>query len=415
MTTMDDAVITGLGIVSVGGLDVDSVWEHLAAGRRHGRGLIDGFEPTEVLPRRSARRLARFAQMAVAASDQAVTQAGLPVAGPDGGATGAPAGLGPRAAVVLASVYGGMSAVEEANVALAAEGPGAVSPLIPIISAGSSGAAAVAAHLGASGPSWSLNAACASGGVAIGQALDWIRLGRADVVVCGGADSTTSIAMQAALDNLRVLGAEGSRPFAVDRDGFGCSEGAAMLVVESAAHAAARGARPLARLSGAATTTELGGQWAPASDAGAVVECIRLALVDAGVDPSEVRQLNAHGTGTVPNDRAEAAAVRELFDPATLVTSNKGALGHSGGAAGAVEAVCAVLSLVRGEVPPTAGVTEIDPDLGIDVVVGSPRPWDPAPLVSTSLGLGGHISALVMGPADPAGGVSDTPVASHRG
>jgi 3-oxoacyl-[acyl-carrier-protein] synthase II len=397
---MAAAVITGLGIVSVGGLDTDAVWEHLIARKRHGMGLIDGFDPATVMPRRQARRLARFAQMAVAASDQALRQAGLAPSTSEAGSDGHPVPA-ERTGVVLASVYGGMSAVEEANEALRTEGPSAVSPLIPIASAGSSGAAAIAAHVGASGPAWSLNAACASGGVAIGQALDWIRLGRADVVVCGGADSTTSIAMQAALENLRVLGEDGSRPFAIDRDGFGCSEGAAMVVVESEAHAAARGATVLARLAGSATTTELGGQWAPSSDAAEVVRCVRLALADAGVDAADVRQLNAHGTGTVPNDRAEAAAVRELFGPECIVTSNKGGLGHSGGAAGAVEAVCSVLSIVTGVVPPTAGVEEVDPELGIDVAV-EPRPWGPAPMVSTSLGLGGHISALVLAPPDPA-------------
>jgi 3-oxoacyl-[acyl-carrier-protein] synthase II len=259
-------------------------------------------------------------------------------------------------------------------------------------------ASAVAARAGWTGASVGLAATCASGTVAVAEAARRIVDGRCDAMLAGGTEAPATPAVVAAFERLTVLTADRPRPFDVARDGFALTEGAAVLVLEERARAEARGAPVLAVVAGAAERTDVAGVFAPSDEAAVLSTCLRAALDDAGVDPSDVAHVNAHGTGTVANDAAEAAAIAEVVGADVPVTSIKGALGHAGGAAGTIEAAAAVLSIQRRLLLPTAGLGTLDPAFTIDVVRGGVREWEPGPVLSASLGLGGQIAALVVTP-----------------
>lgn len=382
------AVITGLGVIGPGGESIEDLWAFLCDPRSRPPahpGRIE-FDPAAHLPRREARRMDRTTQMACAAADAALGSAG------DVGAPGEGGG------VVIASAYGGLDSLAEGVLAVERAGPSAVSPVYGTVFPVSAPAAAVAARAGWTGPSVGLAATCASGTVAVAEAARRVIDGRCEVALAGGTEAPAIPAVVAAFERLTVLCADRPRPFDIARDGFALTEGAAMVVVEDEERARARGARPLARILGAAERTDVAGVFAPSDEAAVLVACIRAALADARLDPSDVAHVNAHGTGTVANDAAEAAAIVEVLGRGVPVTSIKGAMGHTGGAAGAFEVVAAALSIGHAELPPTAGLEEIDPALALDVVMGRPRPWTPGPIVSTSLGLGGQVAAIVLGP-----------------
>jgi 3-oxoacyl-[acyl-carrier-protein] synthase II len=277
--------------------------------------------------------------------------------------------------------------------------------LVPMMMANGPAALVAIAH-GFTGPCLCVATACATGANAIGEASRLLRDGTADVVVAGATECAITPTAMAAFANMGALSKRSddpgtaSRPFDVDRDGFVMGEGAGFLVLEDWDHAVGRGVRIHGELAGYGVTCDAGHITAPSEDGAGAAACIRRALADAGLDPADVRHVNAHGTSTPLNDAAEARAISTVFGAGALpVTSTKGVTGHLIGAAGAVEAAVALMSATEGVVPPVAGTSEVDPALDADVVVGAPRSIDVGPVVSTSFAFGGHNAALVLTPA----------------
>jgi 3-oxoacyl-[acyl-carrier-protein] synthase II len=384
-------VVTGVGVVAPCGVGAADFWAGLAkpAEPRTER-RVDDFDPASIgLSKVEIRRLDRFAQFALAATDEALRDANL-LDAIDGDRTG----------VLIGSGIGGALTWEQQVGTLNEKGSRAVSPLVVPMVMLNAAAGAVSMRWGLRGPCETIATACATGTHAIGNAARWIAAGRADVVVAGGAEACLTGVGVAGFTNMRALSPSGfSRPFDADRDGFCASEGAGVLVLEEAGRAAARGAFAYMEVAGAASTADAHHLTAPAPDGRGALTCMRLALEDAGISPADVTHVNAHGTSTALNDATEAHAIAELFGanhPA--VTSIKGVTGHSLGAAGAIEAVAVALSYAHRSIPPTMGTTNVDPAFDVDVVL-TPREWLPAAAISNSFGFGGHNGTLAFRPA----------------
>ncbi|MGH9074241.1 MAG: beta-ketoacyl-[acyl-carrier-protein] synthase family protein [Acidimicrobiales bacterium] len=382
--------VTGIGVVANAGIGPDAFWEglcHPTVADERERPVAD-FDGTTYFGPKEIRHVDRSAQFAVAAADMALSDAGA--VEPD------PA----RAGVVMGTGVGGLGTLETQILVLHERGPRRVSPfLIPMMMA-NRGAAAISMRLGWRGPCETTVTACAAGTQAIANAARLVSSGRCQVVVGGGAEAAITAIGLAGFTNMTALSPTGiSRPFDRDRDGFVLGEGAGALVLEDWDRAEARGARIYAEVAGAASTADAHDIVAPSPGGAGAAACMELALADAGLTPSDVAHINAHGTSTPLNDAAEAEAITKVFGaPGPPVTSIKGVTGHSLGAAGAVEAVAAVLSIVRRQIPPTAGLFDLDPDIHLDVVAGAPREWTPGPVLSNSFGFGGHNGTLVITP-----------------
>ncbi len=378
--------ITGLGVVSCCGTGTDALWTGLNAPQPTGERRVPDFEPSRWFGPREERQLDRFAQFGVAAAAMALDDAGQLVVDPA------------RAGVVLGTGVGGFETLQTQVLVFGEKGARRVSPrLVPMMMA-NAGAANVSMRLGWHGPSETITTACAAGTDSIGAAARLVASGRCDVAIGGGSEAAMTEVGIAAFANMTALSTSGvSRPFDVRRDGFVITEGAAALVLEAWDHAVARGARIYAELTGAARTADAHHITAPAPEGTGAAACMALAMADAGIRPGDVGQINAHGTSTPPNDLAESLAIRATFeDAAPPVTSTKGVTGHGLGAAGAIEAVASVLSIVHAAIPPTAGHEQRDPQIDIDVVAGSARPWTPTHVLSNSFGFGGHNGCLVI-------------------
>lgn len=421
MTAQTPVVVTGVGAVTPYGLGAQELRSGLLAGRPTAapiRGVavddlpvrfaceVPAFDAAAHLPAKLARRTDRFAQLGLVAAAEALAAAGLRCAGEPGAGAALADGLDPaRVAVVLASGNGGGHTVHAAERALRETGPGRVSAYLGLARPVDAAAAAVAARIGAAGPSLGLATACASGTDALGLALDLLRAGRVDVVVAGGAEAAVdrltlaAFAQAGALSRRNDDPGSASRPFDLERDGFVCGEGAGILVLERAAHAAGRGAPVRARLAGYGATTDPHHPVEPAADGAAAADAVRAALADAALTPADVDHVDAHATATPPGDAAEAAALRAVLGrhlDAVPVTAIKSAIGHLMGAAGAVAAVAAVATLGDGLVPPIQNHRRTDPACALDLVVGGPRRVDPEVVVSEAFGFGGHNSAVVL-------------------
>lgn len=392
-------VVTGLGAVSTWGWSVGELREALREGRS-GVGVPRRFsteghrtavvaeappEPEGTRDFPGWGRMSRADRFAVVAARRAVEQAGLephdaPWAIFFGGST---AGMDEGEAFFRALV--GRDAGHPRIVWLSSHqlnGPGD----------------AVARHLGTRGPVETVSSACASGGLALGTALEALRAGEVDVAIAGGADSLCDLTY-AGFNSLRAVDPNPCRPFRASREGLSIGEGAGVVVLETEGHARRRGAEILAELAGAGASCDAYHMTAPHPEGEGAERAIRAALADAGLAPDDVDFLNAHGTGTPLNDRAESAAVRRVFGERPLpVTSTKGSVGHLLGSSGAVEAVATVLSIVDGAVHPTPFDDEPpDPDLGVDLVLGRPRVLAHSRTgVSTSFAFGGSNAAVVF-------------------
>jgi 3-oxoacyl-[acyl-carrier-protein] synthase II len=392
-------VVTGVGVVSPVGTGAEQFWAGLAKPtppavvRR-----VPDFDPAEWgLSRVETRRLDRFAQFGVAAAAQALADAGLLA---DVTGIGQLPGVdSDRAAVLIGSGIGGAPFWEAQAEVRTERGDRAVSPLTVPMVMPNAAAATVSMRWHLCGPCETVSTACATGTHAIGGAARWIAAGRADLALAGGAEASLTPTNLAGYRNMRALSASGiSRPFDVDRDGFCVGEGAAVLVLEEAAHAAARGVRVYAELAGVGSTADAHHLTAPEPSARGALACMRAALHDAGVSAADVTHVNAHGTSTPLNDATEALAIRELFRaPGPAVTAVKGVTGHAQGAAGAIEAASLALAYAHRRLPPTMGTTKIDPEFKLDLVL-EPRPWEPAASISNSFGFGGHNGSLVFVP-----------------
>jgi 3-oxoacyl-[acyl-carrier-protein] synthase II len=307
-----------------------------------------------------------------------------------------------RRGVLVATGVGGIATLEEQIQRYVDGGARKVSPfLVPMMMANAP-AASVSMRWGWQGPCQTVSTACAAGTHALVDAALWVASGRCDVVLAGGAEASMTPVSMAGFANMTAMSSGGvSQPFAAGRDGFVIAEGAATLVLEEWEHAVGRGATILAEVLGGASTADAHHITAPAPGGRGALSCMELALASAGLEPADIRHVNAHGTSTPLNDAAEAEAMAKLFGvPGPPVTSIKGVTGHSLGAAGAIEAVAVIESMQRRLIPPTAVTTAVDPELpAIDLVMGEARAWEPGPTISNSFGFGGHNGSVVLAPA----------------
>jgi len=389
---MRRVAVTGVGVVASCGIGKEAFWDGLLRPPPEGKVLpIIDFDPgpTYANPK-EVRRADRFQQFAEAAAVEAMEQAGRLAADPL------------RAGVIIGTGIGGLITVEDQSQIRREKGPRRVSPfLIPMVM-GNAPAAAVSMRFGLQGPCETVATACATGTHAIANAARLIRSGRCDAMLAGSTEAAMTETGIAGFDNMTALSRSGhSRPFDRDRDGFVMSEGAGILVMEEWEQATNRGAVILAEVLGGASTADAHHITAPSPGGVGAIACMELALEETGITTGDIIHINAHGTSTPLNDAAEADAIRKLFgSPGPAVTSIKGVTGHGLGAAGAIEAAAVVLTMQHRLIPPTMGHSERDPEMGeIDLVTGSPRPWQPGPTLSNSFGFGGHNGCLVMGPA----------------
>jgi len=385
-------VITGVGVLAPCGVGNDAFWAGLSkpAEPATHRNVSDFDAAGWGLKHVEVRRIDRFAQLAIAASALARRDAGIDEDFP----------YDPyRCGVMMGTGIGGAFAWEANAEALMTKGANHVSPLVVPMVMPNAAAANVSMRSGFKGPVETITTACAAGTHAVSHGARLVASGRADVVLAGGSESCQTPVMNNGFRNMKALSPSGvSRPFDVARDGFCCSEAAAVLVLEEYQAAKARGATIYAEIAGTGSTADAHHITAPSPTGSGAIACMKAALDDAGISADDVTHVNAHGTSTPLNDAAEAVAVKEVFGSnRPAVTSIKGVTGHSLGAAGAVEAATLALSYRHREIPPTMHVTELDPALDIDVVLES-RSWDPAPAVSNSFAFGGHNGTLVYRP-----------------
>ncbi len=385
--------VTGLGVVAPCGIGREAYWRGLLGpGITSGQATeIQNWDPTPWYDSpKEARRADRVEQFAIAAATEAFEQAGgLDAIGVD------PARFG----TIFATGVGGLHTLEHQVEVRMEKGVRRVSPfLVPMMMANASGAA-ISMRFSLQGPNETICTACAAGTHAIGNAARLIAWGRCDAVATGGAESSATVTALAGFGNMTALTNAGvSRPFDVDRDGFVMGEGAAVLVLEEWERAVARGVTIIGEVVGAASNADAHHITAPSPGGVGAAACMRLALADAGLSPGDIAQVNAHGTSTPLNDAAEAEAVVTVFGPeGPPITSTKGVTGHALGAAGALEAAAVLLSFEHRQIPPTANTKVVD--LGIDVVMGDPRDWEPGPAMSNNFGFGGHNGSVILSPA----------------
>ncbi|MET9802132.1 beta-ketoacyl-ACP synthase II [Streptomyces sp. NPDC006368] len=397
-----DVVVTGLGATTPLGGDAASTWAGMLAGRS-GIGAIEeewaaglpvriagrlAVEPAEVLDRVQARRLDRCEQVALIAAREAWADAGAPGVEPE------------RLAVVIGTGTGGALTMLGQDDVLETSGVRRVSPhTVPMLMA--NGAAAwVSIELGARGGAHTPVSACASGAEAIATGLDLIRLGRADVVVAGGAEACICPLPLAGFAQARAHSTRNdapdraSRPFDVDRDGFVIGEGAAVVVLERAEFAAARAARTHAALAGAGVTSDA--YHITAAHPEGQIRAMRRALEAAGLSPLDIAHVHAHATSTPKGDLAEARSVAEAIGVHPAVTATKSMTGHLFGAAGAVGALAAILAVRDGVIPATRNLDALDPEVELDVVTGAPRRGPVRAALTNAFGFGGHNASLVF-------------------
>jgi 3-oxoacyl-[acyl-carrier-protein] synthase II len=392
-------VVTGLGAVTPLGLGAATLHERWAAGEvgiADGRAACRDFQPKEHLSIKEARRLDRFAQLAMVAAGEAVAEAGWADEVPYDPA---------RVGCVIATGIGGQATLESQLEVLRERGARMVSPLgIPQYMPNAA-AAAVTMKYKLRGQSYSVVSACASGAHAVGSALRMIQYGDADAVVCGGAESALTDFAFACFNSMEALSPQGiSRPFDARRDGFVMGEGAGMLVLEDEESARERGATILGEVVGWGSTTDAFHLTAPEPTGGPASRAIELALRDAGAEASQIDYINAHGTSTPLNDAAETRALKTALGAEAKrvpISSTKSAIGHTLGAAGAVEAVATVRTLITGIIAPTLGYEVPDPELDLDYVPGEARPLvtgngHPPLALSNSFAFGGHNVVLAL-------------------
>lgn len=383
--------VTGLGVVAPCGIGRDAFWSGLLGPGLTGgvASTIDDWDPSPWFSSpKEARRADRVEQLALAAAAEAFEQAGGPSADPA------------RSGVIFATGVGGIHTLEDQIAIRLEKGERRVSPfLVPMMMVNASGAA-ISMRYGLTGPNETVCTACAAGSHAIGYAARLIAWDRCDLVVTGGSESSATVTALAGFGNMTALSTSGtSRPFDTARDGFVMGEGSAVLVLEEWNHAVDRGATILGEVLGAGSNADAHHITAPSPGGVGAIACMRLALDDAGITPDQVRQVNAHGTSTPLNDAAEAEAMNAVFGTRGVpVTSTKGVTGHALGAAGALEAAAVLLSMHHRLIPPTAGTTELDPALDIDLVTGAARPWEPGPTISNNFGFGGHNGSVIFAP-----------------
>jgi 3-oxoacyl-[acyl-carrier-protein] synthase II len=382
--------VTGLGAITCTGVGVEALWSALMKAEAPESKRIAPFDSSHVGGPKELRRLDPFALYTLMAADEAWKQSGL---------------VGPLedAGCIVTTGIGGLQTTLEQDAVLTLKGPDRVSPFLVPMMMPNAATAAVSMRFGLGGPCETVTTACAAGTHAIGNAARLVASGRCDVAVAGGAEAVVVEIAIAGFRNMTALSSTGlSRPFDVDRDGFVMGEGAGVLILEEWEYAVARGATIMAEVIGAASTADAHHITAPDPSGRGAVRCMNLALADADLTTSDVSHINAHGTSTPLNDLAESRAVHQVFgDNPPVTTSIKGHLGHSLGAAGALEGVASVLTLQNQLIPPTAGTTVIDPEINLDVVIKEPRAAKVDVILSNSFGFGGHNGSVIFRRVQP--------------
>jgi 3-oxoacyl-[acyl-carrier-protein] synthase II len=407
-------VVTGLGAITSLGNDVATTWEAMKAGRSGiGRitlfdpvnvdakigGEIRGFEADSVMPRKEVRRNDRYVHYAWAATAEAMADAGLQNPIED-------EALAEQTGAIIGSGIGGINTmirdiIEAHDLGVQRVGPFLVTAMIADMAPGY-----VAIYANARGPNYTTVSACASSNHAIGDALNIIRRGDAEVMIAGGAEAGIGEIPVAAFSAMKALSTKrndqpekASRPFDAQRDGFVMGDGSGIVVLESLEHARARGARIHAELMGYAATDDASHITLPAPGGRGAVASMSLALADAGLSPDSVDYINAHGTSTPPNDSAETAAIKTVFGERAWsipISSTKSMTGHMLGAGGGVEAIACVRAMQEGIVPPTINYEFPDPECDLDYVPNVARPVDVRVAISNSFGFGGHNATIVL-------------------
>lgn len=407
---MTRVVVTGIGLITPVGNDTASTWDALIAGRSgigpitHFdtaayecpiAGEVRDFDPTAFVDAKILRRLDRSSVFALAGAQQAIADAGLDMSREEPR----------RVGVVLGTGMGGAQMIVEQNEVLEDRGHRRVSPFMTSHMLPDTATGLIAIAIGARGPNFGISAACATGGATTGEAAEIIRSGRADVMITGGFEAPLTPIYYAGFHAMKALAVaedptKAVKPFDANRSGFILGEGAGIMVLESLEHAQARGARIYAEWLGAATSNDAYDMVAAAEDGHGVADAMREAMAQAQVGPDGIDYINAHGTGTALNDRVETSAIREVFREEAdrlMVSSTKSMIGHMMGAAGAVEAAITALVCHHGVVPPTINYETPDPDCDLDYVPNEARVAPVRRAMSTSVGLGGHNSAIIFG------------------
>ena len=403
-------VVTGIGMVSPVGLTRDSSWKNLVSGvsgidhisafnpedlETTIAGEVDGFDPTEHMTLKESKRMDRFAQFAVAASWEAVNHAGLDINN----------GKGERVSVMIASGIGGIITLENQIGILNERGPRRVSPFLVPMMLPDMASGQVSMALGAKGPNFATVSACASGGDSIGQAFELLQSGGADVVVAGGSEAAISPIGVAGFNSVKALSrhnhepTKASRPFDANRDGFILGEGAGVLILEEREHAMDRGANPIVEMVGYGSSSDAYHITQPHPEGEGGARAMATALETAHLSPADIDYVNAHGTSTPLNDKAETLAMKRVFGDEAYkipVSSTKSMVGHLLGASGALEAAISVMAILKGVAPPTINLEEPDIDCDLDYIPHVARRGRIRSAMSNSFGFGGHNASLIF-------------------
>jgi len=407
---LNRVVVTGMAAITPIGNDLATSWQNLLGGvsgaipitRFDASGFdttfaceVKGFDPSVCIPHKQARRMDLFTQYAVAASLMAVKDAGLAITDD----------LAPEVGVLIGCGLGGLRTIEDQHKRLLASGPSRVSPFfIPVLIANMA-AGQTAIFTGAKGPNVCTTTACASGAHGVGYAYTDIMLGRAKAMICGGAESTIDALAVSGFNAMKALStrnddpAKASRPFERDRTGFVIGEGSGILVLEELGFAKARGANILAEVAGFGASGDAFHMTAPSENGEGAALAMRAALREAGLAPEDIDSINAHGTSTQLNDLCETRAIKHVYgDHAKkiAVTANKSMIGHCLGAAGAIESVFSVMSILHGIVPPTINYDNPDPECDLDYTPGQPKEQNVRAIMSNSFGFGGTNACVIF-------------------
>ena len=406
----DRVVVTGIGLVTPVGLNSESTWNSLVEGRSgidyislfdaegyesRIAGEVDNFDASAALGRKEAKRLDRFSQFACVAALEALEHANLNMEKEDAD----------RVGVLIGSGVGGIITISDQHKILLKRGPKRVSPFLVPMMLGDMASGQVSMMIGAKGPNFSTVSACATGADSIGEALEMIRRGRADVVIAGGTEAAICEIGVAGFNSCMALSTRNEdpqgayRPFDSDRDGFVLGEGAGLLVLESLEHAEKRGANILAEMSGYGASSDAHHVTQPHPDGEGAARAMKWAIEDAGITPDKVDYINAHGTSTPLNDKYETIAMKRMYGDHAYnlaISSTKSMTGHLLGAAGAIEAAFTVLAIKHDIVPPTINIANPEPDCDLNYIPHTAKKQPVNVAMSNSLGFGGHNASLVF-------------------
>jgi 3-oxoacyl-[acyl-carrier-protein] synthase II len=402
--------VTGAGLVTPLGMDVESTWKALVSGQSgvdyitafdssdyetHIAAEVSDFNPNDHLDRKAARRMDRFVQFAVIAAREVSRQSELEITDDNAGDVG----------VVIGSGIGGLITLSDQLNVLRDKGPSRISPFLVPMMITDMASGQVSIDLGIKGPNYCTTSACSSGSDAIGTAYQLIQAGKAKAMVAGGAEASIVPIAVAGFNAAKALSTRNDdpqkacRPFDANRDGFVMGEGAALLMLEDMDHAVQRGAPILAELIGYGSSGDAFHVTAPAEGGEGSIRAMKMALDDAEVQPDDIDYINAHGTSTPLNDKFETLAIKKVFQEEAYripISSTKSMTGHLIGAAAALEAAVTVLAIDRGEIPPTINLQDPDPECDLDYTPHTPRRGEVKVALSNSLGFGGHNSVLIF-------------------